>query len=393
MASAFDSFDLAARQNALDREATARMPQLFARKRRKLLAGPLGLLRGSAPLFYEILRADPDLAAGPEGDGHLVGDMHIENVGAVRTDADDVRFDLNDFDDAAIAAWRFDVVRLATSVLLAGRYFRATASESLALVDAVLQAYVQAAFFGVAAPPQPQPVRELCEHAKKRSRKDLLDERAPGAKGRRAFIRGDRYLELDGKIAAAVPGLVASYVEALGPRAPNHAREWKVVDAAQRVAGTGSLGKRRIAVLVADGRGTERIFELKEAGPSALGPWNRLEAASDAERVVAGARALVREPTRQLVALPPSEHGSFIGRKLCPEEDKLDLARLQVGERLSSVARTVGHVLGAAHARGATQPPTRPWTADDLSALTDRAVRLAGIHESVYLAYARLATR
>src|SRR5580704_15955835 len=114
----FDPFALAARQADMDRDATQRIPALLDRKRLRLAPAPFAFLRGSAPLFYEILAARPDLAAGPAGDGWIVGDMHLENVGAYRNDADEVVFGLNDFDDATIGPLRCDVLRLSTSVLL-----------------------------------------------------------------------------------------------------------------------------------------------------------------------------------------------------------------------------------------------------------------------------------
>ena len=50
----------------------------------------------------------------------------------------------------------------------------------------------------------------------------------------------------------------------------------------------------------------------------------------------------------------------------------------------------VGHLLGAAHARAAKQVPGG-WAAADRAVLIDEAVRLAGIFEATYLAYARIA--
>src|SRR5512143_2476090 len=96
-------FELAARQIALDREVTRSVPVLFERKTKRQLVSPHGFLRGTAPLFYMILSARPELAAGPAGEGVIVGDMHLENVGAYQTDGDDVVFDLNDFDDVRVA--------------------------------------------------------------------------------------------------------------------------------------------------------------------------------------------------------------------------------------------------------------------------------------------------
>jgi hypothetical protein len=97
-------------------------------------------------------------------------------------------------------------------------------------------------------------------------------------------------------------------------------------------------------------------------------------------------------PMRQLAAVPPRAAGgaSFYGRKLCPEEDKLDLTRLSVGPELDAVVDTVGWLLGAAHRRSAREMPAQPWALADRATLIDEAVRLAGIFEATYLAYARI---
>ncbi|NUO48281.1 MAG: DUF2252 family protein [Polyangiaceae bacterium] len=390
MLSSLDPFELAARQIEIDRESTRRHDRLFERKKKRLQQSPLGFLRGSARLFYEVLVFDPKLQLDEPARGAVVGDMHIENVGAYRTDTDDITFNLNDFDDAGIAPLWVDTLRLATSVLLAGRSFQATASESLALVHELLDGYEEA-LAGLEIPTTvPKPVAELVERAQKRSRKELLDMRAPFDGTMRRFVRGDRYFDLDEDERAELPALVDAYRNALGSRAPSHAASWKIQDAAHRIAGNGSLGRRRIALLLVDEQKTERIFELKEAKPSALevlfGPVEE----DPARRVDAAARGLVATPPRQLAALPSSPLGSFLGRKLCPEEDKLDLARLSVGKTLSHVGRTVGAIVGRSHRRSAVDLPPGPRSRAQRAPLVDRAVRLAGTLESVYLAYARL---
>jgi uncharacterized protein (DUF2252 family) len=81
-----DAATLADRQLTLDRDRTKRFPDLFIRKMQRMSASPLAYLRGAAPLFFEILEARPDLSAGPGGEGWIVGDMHLENVGAYRPD-------------------------------------------------------------------------------------------------------------------------------------------------------------------------------------------------------------------------------------------------------------------------------------------------------------------
>jgi uncharacterized protein (DUF2252 family) len=390
MLSSLDPFELAARQIEIDRESTARHDRLFERKKKRLQQSPLGFLRGSARLFYEVLRFDPKLQLDEPSRGAIVGDMHIENVGAYRTDTDDITFNLNDFDDACVGPLWVDTLRLATSVLLAGRSFQATASESLALVHELLDGYEEA-LAGLEIPATlPKPISELVERAQKRSRKELLDMRAPFDGTKRRFVRGDRYFDLDEDERAELPALVEAYRTSLGSRAPSHAASWKIQDAAHRVAGNGSLGRRRIALLLIDEQKTERIFELKEAKPSALEVLIGPNEEAPARRVEAAARGLIATPPRQLAALPTSPLGSFLGRKLCPEEDKLDLARLSVGKTLSHVGRTVGAIVGRSHRRSAVDLPRGPRSRTERAPLIDRAVRLAGTLESVYLAYARL---
>jgi hypothetical protein len=79
-------------------------------------------------------------------------------------------------------------------------------------------------------------------------------------------------------------------------------------------------------------------------------------------------------------------------RRLSPQEDKLDLARLRAID-LEPLARHLGALLGAAHRRGATRAPKRPWSDKDRGRLLSRAIALAGLHEAMYLAYCDLVRR
>lgn len=382
-------FDLAARQHDLDRSRMRGAPVLLARKLKKMAASPLAFFRGSAGLYFELLAAHRDLRVSGGPSGCIVGDMHLENVGAYSTDDGDVVFDLNDFDDAGAGPLWIDTQRLAVSVLLAGRSFHASGAESLSLVDELLDAY-DAAFAGRRSPPVPSVIADLLRRAGRRTRTALLDRRAPRQGGRRRFIRGKRYLDLSRKELAAMPALVEAYVRALGPRAPKHARSWTLVDAAWRVAGNGSLGLRRFAFVVIDAKGTERIFELKAAVAPPIERIAGQGREDPSRRVVTAAEALLPRPPRQLAALGETPWGSLVGRKLCPEEDKLDLSRLSVGAELSAAVSLVGDRLGRAHARTVGKGGA-PLV--DRGQLVDRAVVLGGVFEAVYLAHARARRR
>ncbi|MEO7328636.1 MAG: DUF2252 family protein [Minicystis sp.] len=389
--SSLDPFILAARQRELDRGLTVRFPVLSDRKRLRLLGSPHAFLRGSAPLFYEILAARPELAEGPPGEGWIAGDMHLENVGAFPVDKERTVFDLNDFDDAFVAPLSLDLLRLSTSVLLAGRTFQCDGSAAITLVERMIAAYLRG-FGGGVAPPTPPKIAEMLGRAEGRSRHALLDGRAPrGRDGKRRFERGERYLDLPAEILAEVPALLRAYVEALGDRAPHHVGRWEVEDAAQRVAGTGSLGVLRIALLMRDKDGEERIVEIKEEHRSsveALVPVPADRWKSPGDRVVSAARAMLAEPPRQLAGVNGAGL-SFAARKLFPQEDKLTIDEFQTGTKLDAIVQTIGHLLGKAHARGVIERAPAPWTSAETAALVDRAITMAGIFEAVYLAYAR----
>lgn len=378
---------LARRQAALDLEATARMPLLFTRKRDKMRRSAHAFFRGCSPLFHEVLAARPERAPALEGHGHIVGDMHLENVGAYRGESGAVVFDLNDFDDAATGPWWADVLRLAVSTLLAARALRRSGTDALRAGEAMAAGW-RAGVEGDAPGPRPREIERLVRRAEQRTDAELLAGRAPETGGRRSFVRGERYVDLAPDLRARVGALVDTYALALGSRAPRHAAEWRVEDAAWRVAGTGSLGVMRIAIVVSRAGRADRLIELKEARRSALrgafaasGP----EPADRAEAVVEAARALVSDPPRLLAAIPGPP--SFVGRRLFPQEDKL---AVEGGiESVEEVAREVGWKLGRAHRRGAMEGPARSWSDRDLSEVLDEAVELAGLFESVYLAYCR----
>ena len=386
---------LAQRQSQLDREATARLPFLYEVKRQKLLASPHGFLRGSAPLFYEVLAALPELSLGPDAEGVIVGDMHLENVGAFPTDDNVVVLDLNDFDDAITAPLRFDVLRLLTSTLLVGASLGLPGKEQIAGARRLFASYAAVLDRGGTGAPDlamPAAFSALLSRASRSSKKDLLDRRAPKRNGARHFERGSRYVDLPNDIGNHTQTLWDRYMAALGPRAPKNAGKLKLQDAALRVAGTGSLGRLRISLLVLDVHGDEYMYELKEQRFSALGSLavSGEPGLDDAARTAQAARLLLKEPPRRLTSVPSPELGvSFIGRKLSPEEDKLDLTGVALRHSFPQVVGYAGFLLGRAHQRALTKPPSgalEPFG----EALIERATSLATLFHGVYLAYARV---
>jgi uncharacterized protein (DUF2252 family) len=389
---------LALRQLELDRQRTARYPALLARKQARMSASPLAFLRGAAPLFYELLAADPELGAGPDGFGFIQGDAHLENFGAfspaVREAAGwkkgHATFQLNDFDEATRGAWRWDVLRLTTSLLLAARELGQSGPKVLSLCELLLESYAAAACTEAPLPPTPRAVAELVERVDGRSKKKLLDDRTEVAGDERHFVRGDRYTDVSGAIVRAVPEALALFVERTADKGGPRPEQLEILDVAFRIAGTGSIGSFRIAVLTRGKGGDDGswLFDLKEQAGSSVDVLSpRAASDSRAAEVEAAFRACVDQPPLMLGTSRIAGYDVLV-RRLTPQEDKLSLTRLE-REELGPLATYLGALLGAAHRRGADR--TFPaWSASDRGGVLERAVALAGIHEAVYLELCRL---
>ncbi len=384
---------LAERQLELDRERTARYPALLARKRARMSASPLAFLRGAAPLFYEMLAADPDLESGPAGEGVIQGDAHLENFGAFSPALEEngvwhkghATFQLNDFDEATRGAWRWDVLRLTTSLLLAGRELGQSGPAVLGLCEALLASHCAALFDAAPLPPVPEAVAALIAKVDGRSNRKLLEDRTVASGAGRHFVRGERYADVSPEVAAAVPAALREFAERTAQRGGPRPEQLELLDVAFRIAGTGSLGSLRVAALTRGKGGDDAgwLFDLKEQPGSSVEVLRPHDATSSrADEVESAFRTCVEHPPRMLGTSHLGETGVLV-RRLTPQEDKLSLTRLRP-EQLPELSRYLGALLGAAHRRGrAAEFPA--WTAAQRGGILERAVSLAGIHEAVYL--------
>ncbi|SCE69633.1 hypothetical protein GA0070215_101408 [Micromonospora marina] len=96
-------------------------PAAFRRKFRKMAASPFAFYRGSAALFYADQRGD--FASDRFLDGRtsrvwIHGDLHAENFGTYMNASGQLVFNVNDFDEAYVGPFTWDLKRFAASVAL-----------------------------------------------------------------------------------------------------------------------------------------------------------------------------------------------------------------------------------------------------------------------------------
>jgi uncharacterized protein (DUF2252 family) len=233
-----------------------REPERLAMKYAAMRRGAFPFLRASCHLFYARLPSDPFLSAAPSA--WCCGDLHLENFGSYKGDrGGDKRlayFDINDFDESALAPLSWDVLRFITSVLVGAKDMALRQREAHALCLAFLDAYGATLAGGKAgwieAETSSGLVRALFDEVAQRSRRDFLDRRTE-VKGKRRQIR------IDGKKALAASDAERAHVTAVldrFARSQDTPAFFAPLDVARRIAGTGSLGLERYIILV-QGRG------------------------------------------------------------------------------------------------------------------------------------------
>ena len=94
-----------------------RVPELVPLRFARMLTDLFSFYRGAAALMAA------DLAEGPSSGVEVMcgGDAHLSNFGVYASPQRTLVFDLNDFDEAAVAPAEWDLKRLTTSAIVGGR--------------------------------------------------------------------------------------------------------------------------------------------------------------------------------------------------------------------------------------------------------------------------------
>ncbi|MEQ4718205.1 DUF2252 domain-containing protein [Nonomuraea sp. B19D2] len=117
-------------------ESIQRDPAAFRRKFRKMAASPFAFYRGSACLFYADMTgsyADESYLDKPTSRVWIHGDLHAENFGTYMNASGVLVFNVNDFDEAYVGPYVWDLKRFAASVALIG-YAKALSDDSISVL-------------------------------------------------------------------------------------------------------------------------------------------------------------------------------------------------------------------------------------------------------------------
>ncbi|HWS81237.1 MAG TPA: DUF2252 family protein, partial [Rubrobacter sp.] len=119
-------------------------PEAFRQKFRKMAADPFAFYRGSACLFYADMEREEDRWADERTSRVWIqGDLHAENFGTYM-DGDGVFiFDVNDFDEAYLGYFTWDIKRMVASVALLAWMKAISDADIASLIETYVRAYVE----------------------------------------------------------------------------------------------------------------------------------------------------------------------------------------------------------------------------------------------------------
>lgn len=362
-----------------------RVPELAPLRFARMLVDPLHFYRGAAAVMAA------DLAASPTSGIDLMacGDAHLTNFGVFASPDRTMIFDLNDFDEAAVAPAEWDLKRLVTSAILGARD-RGFSEETVRdIAEATAEAYrsamatmremtvlerfylrvepenlgVEAENPGVAISKSlDKVIRHTLEEARKRTsdraydklteldtdgiprfRETTLTRHVPLADETNLLDAVDEYM---GSVNADVHVLLAHF---------------KVTDIAMRVVGVGSVGTRCYLALLVDAQGTPLVLQVKEAKRSVLeeyGKWPQPPILQDAitahgqgRRVVVGQRIL-QAMSDVFLGTIRVDGGHFYIRQFHDMKGSIELSALNE-TTFSEYTQGCAVVLARAHAQSA----------------------------------------
>jgi uncharacterized protein (DUF2252 family) len=360
----------------LMRADRSRVPRLLPIRYGRMALSPFAFLRGSASVMAR------DLASTPVTGLHvqLCGDAHVGNFGVFATPERDLVFDVNDFDETLPGPWEWDVKRLATSLVLAGRQngisggaVRRAAQTAVWSYRRSMARYAQMRYLDVwyahidleRLPAQVpaagrKEIRQALEQAQRRTEFHAFPKLVKSVRGEYRIrdeppliVHYSRHADMDDSVR-----FYENYLSSLPADRRMLLERYRLVDVAQKVVGVGSVGTVcSILLLIADDDVRDPLFlQLKQAQASVLEPYVGASAyRNHAERVVVG-QHLIQEASDVLLGWSSLESKDFYVRQLRDMRASTDISTL--GPK-GLVGRGVacGAALARAHAR--TGDPAR----------------------------------
>jgi len=366
----------------VERAGAGRLPELAAVRIGRMVDSPFAFLRGAAAVMAGDLASNPGTTTGIVA--QVCGDAHASNFGLYASPERRLVMDLNDFDETVQGPWEWDLKRLATSLVVAGREAGVPDDACRGVARDCSRAY-RAAVHEMAVLPtmdawylttdestlehfDTDQLAETFRRVSKKARKNT--SRSVAARFTQQLSHDEWQFAEDPPLLVHVPeetehavaAALVPYAATLAPELRHLLSRFALVDVAFRVVGLGSVGLRSYVVLLHGAGGTATdggtephdtlVLQVKEARVSALAPYVAPSAyRHEGQRTIHG-QVWMQSVSDILLGWTTLDGRPFLVRQFRDMKGTIDPTQLKAS-RLDDYARVVGAVLGRAHARSA----------------------------------------
>jgi uncharacterized protein (DUF2252 family) len=343
-------------------------PRAFRRKFRKMAQDPFSFYRGSACLFYaDVAEQDDRYADERTGRVWIQGDLHAENYGTYLNDAGILVFDVNDFDEAYLGHFTWDLKRMAASVALLG-FTKALSDHTIReLIEAYGSAYAEqvATFhhgeedeeFRLTLDNTDGALHLVLQEARLKTRWQMLDRLTAVEDHDRVFKDGPGVRRLEDDEREEVMSAYESYLGTIPDQKRQHSVSYDVKDVVGRAGfGIGSAGLPAYNLLV-EGRSqaleNDVVLSMKQgnvAAPSRVVEDERITAYFDhpGHRTAISQRALQAHADPWLGWCELHGKGQVV-QELSPYEADLDWDHVSEPDEMLPLLRYLGQATAKVH--------------------------------------------
>jgi len=363
----------------LDASMKGRVPALVEMKYQLMAMSPFGYFRGAVP----VMAYDFSLGANTGIVSQLCGDAHVRNLGAFAGPDGRLEFDINDFDETIAGPFEWDVKRMATSLVLAGHGAGAKNVDCREAATVFLEKYrmtmltfarmpvLEVARFKVHRLRSVSTVGGILRMAERATPMHTLltlteREDASGGKKRKTEEKPARVFRtippnlkrVTGAMAEKVVGSLKPYEDSLLRERKHFLAQYKPLDVAFKVVGTGSVGLRDYCVYMEGNGPRDPLFlQIKEEVASGYAPYvgrvdggpNRRGNFHQGRRVVEGSRAMQLQ-SDPFLGWTTMEGRDYLVRQLNDHKASIQVEDLK-GAGLMEYAEVCGELLARGHAR------------------------------------------
>ncbi|MQA13316.1 MAG: DUF2252 domain-containing protein [Pseudonocardiaceae bacterium] len=343
-------------------------PAAFRTKFRKMAADPFAFYRGSACLFYaDVAELEDPWADDRTSRAWIQGDLHAENFGTYMDGEGILIFDVNDFDEAYLGHFTWDLQRFAASLALLGWRKALSDTDIDRLIGTYLRGYLDQVrvfldsaddrSFSIRLGTAHDAVHDVLADAKLRTRVGLLDKITETEGRDRIFRGGTGVRRLESAERDAVCAAYERYLETIPADKRFHNVAYAVKDVVGRTGfGIGSAGLPAYSLLIEgfnQALDNDIVLSMKQgnvAAPSRVVTDEHIASHFDHH----GHRTAISQRSLQAHADPLlgyTELGGigYVVSQVSPYESDLDWEELTEPDEIAPVVEQLGRATAKVH--------------------------------------------